>query len=73
MNTVFQIGNLSEDQAADVLFLELGETFCSVATINGSTKSAKFIGVYAFDAVSLEESVETELNMILVMPFLFVF
>ena len=65
MNTVFQIGNLSEDQGADVLFLEIGQTFCSVAFINGSNKSARFIGVYAFDAVLLDDSVDKVLKLIL--------
>ena len=62
MNTVFQIGNLTGDQG-DSLFLEIGQTFCSVALLNSSTKSAQFIGMYAFDAVSLEDSVDEVLKM----------
>ena len=64
MNTVFQIGNLLENQDADVLFLEIGQTFCSIAFISSSNKSARFIGVYAFDAVLLDDSVDKALKMI---------
>ena len=62
MNTVFQIGNFTEERG-DSLFLEIGQTFCSVALIDSSTKSAQFIGMYAFDVVSLEESVDEILKM----------
>ena len=63
MNTVFQIGNLS-GSVADTLFLEIGQTFCSLAFINSSAKSAEYVAVYAFDALSIEESVDDLLKII---------
>ena len=61
MNTVFQIGNLTGERV-DSLFMEIGQTFCSIALIDSSTKSAQFIGMHAFDAVSLEDSVDEVLK-----------
>jgi hypothetical protein len=65
LNTVFEIGSLSADHGSDSLFIEVGESFCSIALINISKKSAQFIGVYAFDAISLNESVDALLKTIL--------
>lgn len=64
MNTVFQIGNTSESNATDTLFVEIGQTFCSLAFINSPAKTAHYIAVYSFDALSLEESVDSILGMI---------
>ncbi len=65
MNTVFQIGNASEDEISDTTFLEVGETFCSIARVDSASKSAKYVGVYSFEAHSLDESVDSMLEMIL--------
>lgn len=46
--------------------MEIGQTFCSVALINSTAKSAQFIGMYAFDAISLEHSVGEILKTITV-------
>ncbi|HYJ63147.1 MAG TPA: hypothetical protein VEV62_05350, partial [Parafilimonas sp.] len=64
MNTTFQIGNVSKDDVADTLFIEIGQTFCSVSFINGEMKLAKFIEVYAFDALSLEDSIHELLQIV---------
>lgn len=64
MNTVFEIGNPSHDPGADAFFLEIGQTFCSLSLIKSDAKSASFIGAYAFDALSLDESIDKVLNMI---------
>ena len=47
----------------DNLFMEIGQTFCSVALVNSSSKSAQFIGMYAFDAVSLDDSMDEILKI----------
>ena len=64
MNTVFQIGNLSEEEAVDTMLIELGQTFCSLVSVNSATKSAQFIGVYTFDTFSLENSIDHMLKII---------
>ena len=66
MNTVFEIGNLSSDERnADTLFLEIGQTFCSLSLINHSTRSAQFVGAYTFDMLSLDETVDNVLKTVL--------
>lgn len=64
MNTVFEIGNLSAGDNCDSLFIEIGQTFCSIALIESSKKSAQFVGVYSFDAIALDDSVEALLKII---------
>ena len=64
MNTVFEIGNLSAGDSSDSLFIEIGQTFCSIALIESSKKAAQFIGVYSFDAISLDDSVDAILKII---------
>lgn len=64
MNTAFQIGNLSGSKTADVLFLEIGQTYCSLALINSAAKAVDYLAVYTFDALALDESVDEVLTII---------
>ena len=64
MNTIFQIENPSEASTAETLFVEVGQTFCSLAFINSSAKAVHYVAVYSFDALSLDESVDSILGMI---------
>jgi hypothetical protein len=64
LNTVFEIGNLPGDDSSDSLFVEVGESFCSVALIDSSNKSAQFVGMYAFDAISIDESIDALLKKV---------
>ena len=65
MNRVFQIGNISETSSADTLFVEVGQTFCSLAFIDSSAKAAHYIEVYSFDAILLDDSMDAILRIIL--------
>jgi hypothetical protein len=57
LNTVFEIGDLKENKA-DSLFIEMGQTFCSLALIKSQSKAADFVGVYSFEYIDLEESID---------------
>jgi hypothetical protein len=46
------------------MFVEVGETFCSIAAVDSSAKSAKYIDVYSFDAMALNESIDAILKLI---------
>ena len=63
LNTVLQIGNTSGDHA-DTTFVEVGETFCSIAKVDSVSKAATYVGIYSFDALSLNESVDSMIEMI---------
>ena len=63
MNTVLEIGNTSGGNA-DTTFVEVGETFCSVAKVESTSKVATYVGIYSFDAFSLDESVDSILKMV---------
>lgn len=64
MDTVFEIGDLSEKKNPDSFFLEIGPTYCSLALINSSAKAAHYIAAYTFDAFSLDESIDDILKII---------
>lgn len=57
MNTVFEIGDLKENNA-DSLFIEVGQTFFSLALISSESKAAGFVGMYSFEYIDLEESID---------------
>jgi len=57
LNTIFEIGDVKEN-AADTLFIEMGQTFCSLALINSEARSANFVGAYSFEYIELEESID---------------
>jgi hypothetical protein len=64
LNTVFQIGNLSGEEAVDTVFVELNQTFCSLAFVNSVAKSVLFIGMYTFDTFSLDKGIDDILKII---------
>jgi hypothetical protein len=63
LNTTFEIGDLKENNA-DSLFIEIGQTFCSLALISSESKTADFVGVYSFEYIDLEESISKLLGII---------
>lgn len=61
MNTIFQIGSLSEG-ASKTLLLEIGDSFCIETYLSTVDKTVEAVSVYTFEAIDFENSMQQILD-----------